>query len=271
MYNINIINDLEKLKQYYRTSDMINLCLYFPEICPITELVIIEDEEDYIKNYDYIKSLDYMRADSLKGRGVIEGIETSGDKKEFLSLIKKIKEKDQHGVLVLFNVSTPFTERYERTGGIAVGVSIGNGVYIDSVGKGFDGREVSKGIASHERFYIPWYDLRKCNINNFRDYRIYKVDNDTYKETRLERVEYLKSINLDEKVFDKYIPKEYEELPDSVWLSVIKYILIKLEKMDYELKSAGLEEFVISGNVEGPYYSPWQMYDKNRFILKKKK
>lgn len=270
MYTIKNSNDIEILNNYYRTSDMLNLCLYFPEICPITELVIIEDEEDFIKNYDYIKTLDNLRADSLKGRGVIEGIETSGDKKEFFDLIKKIKEKDAHGVLLLFNVSTPFTERYERTGGIAVGVSIDNGIYIDAVGKGFDGREVSKGIASHERYYIPWYDLRKCNINNFRNYRIYKVDNDTYKQTRLDRVNYLKSINLDEKIFDKFIPKEYEELPDSVWLSVIRYILTKLEKMDYELKSAKLNEFVISGNIEGREFSPWQMYDKNRFVLKKK-
>jgi len=35
MLNINNKNDIEKMKNYYRTRDMINLLLYFPQVSPI--------------------------------------------------------------------------------------------------------------------------------------------------------------------------------------------------------------------------------------------
>ena len=55
-----------------------------------------------------------------------------------------MKEKDPFGVLVLFNVTSESSERYERWAGISVGVDLGQDVIIDAVSKGFDGREVSK-------------------------------------------------------------------------------------------------------------------------------
>lgn len=39
---------------------------------------------------------------------------------------------------------------------ISVGVDLGQDVIIDAVSKGFDGREVSKSICTHERYFIPW-------------------------------------------------------------------------------------------------------------------
>ena len=55
------------------------------------------------------------------------------------------------------------------------------GVYIDAVGRGYDGREVSKGLDCHERYFIPWFDVRKCNLSNFKNYRTYLVNEDDYK------------------------------------------------------------------------------------------
>ena len=40
--------------------------------------------------------------------------------------------------------------------------------------------------------------------------------------TREERVKFLSSIGLDPQVFSKYIPEDYEEIPDFIWLSVIR-------------------------------------------------
>ena len=46
MLTINNPNDINIMRNYYRTSDMINLLMYFPEISPIRNLTIIENEED---------------------------------------------------------------------------------------------------------------------------------------------------------------------------------------------------------------------------------
>ena len=84
MLKINNLDDIEKMRNYYRTSDMINLLIYFKELSPIRNLTIIENELDYTKNIDYIETLDSIRVDSLKGRNVITGIESTGRKEKRL-------------------------------------------------------------------------------------------------------------------------------------------------------------------------------------------
>lgn len=268
MLNINNKNDIIRMKAYHRTSDMINLIQYFPEICPIRNLTIIENEVDYMENFDFIKNLGSCRVDSLKNRDVLLGIEHAGKKEEFLSTLKKVKEKDPFGVLVLFNVNEDVSERYSRYAGISIGVDVLEGVYIEAVGKGFDGREVSKNICTHERYYIPWFELRKCSVQNFKDYKIYQISNEDYKKTRKERMDFLKSIGLDENIYSKMIPEVYEEIPNFVWESVVRGVIKQLEQKAEVLIVTGIIHFAISGHTEGKKFCAWQMYDKTRYCSK---
>lgn len=265
MLTMNNPEDIPKMRNYYRTSDMINLLIHFPELSPIRNLTIIESELDYERNIDYIETLDSNRVDSLKGRSVINGIENTGRKEDFLDTLRRVKEKDSQGVLVLFNVDNIPSERYERYAGISVGVDVGKCVYIDAVGKGFDGREVSKSICTHERYYIPWFELRSCCIENFKKYQTYQIDNNEYQKTRLDRVKFLESLGLDYQLFGSFIPETYEPIPDFIWLSIIKNLLKGLEKKEDILVTEDFKHFAISGHTEGKYFSPWQMFDKNRY------
>ena len=65
--------------------------------------------------------------------------------------------------------------------------------------------------------------------------------------------------------FSKYVPLKYEEIPDFIWLDVIKNIIKKLESKEDELRSVGFTEFSISGHTEGKKYKPWQIFDKSRY------
>lgn len=271
MLTINNYEDIEKMSNYYRTSDMINLLIYFPNLSPIKNLTIIEDELDYYKNIDYIKTLDTIRVDSPKGRNVITGIESTGRKDDFLNTLKRVKEKDPQGVITLFNVTNIPSERYSRYAGISVGIDVGKSVYIDAVGKGFDGREVSKSICTHERYYIPWFELRHCCIENFKQYQTFQIDESEYTKTRIDRINFLKSLGLDPTVFIKYIPEKYESIPDFIWLSIIKNLLKELEKKEEILLANNFTHFAISGHTEDKYFSPWQMFDKNRYQKVRKK
>ena len=78
MLSMNNINDKQKMMKYYRTSDMLNLLYFFPELSPIADLTIVEDEADYLEHRDYLDSLTENRVDTLKGRTPISGIENSG-------------------------------------------------------------------------------------------------------------------------------------------------------------------------------------------------
>lgn len=271
MLSINNVDDIQKMKNYYRTSDMINLIEFFPDISPVRDLTIIEDELDYIKHQEEVGHLNNNRIDSLKGRMLINGIENAGRKEDILPTLRRLKEKDPNSVLVLFNVINEPSERYERYAGISVGIDVGESVYIDAVGKGFDGREVSKSICTHERYYIPWFHLRGCCIENFKQYQTYQISDEEYLNTRFDRVEFLKSIGLDYNVFSQYIPETYEPIPDFIWLSVIKGIIKTLEKKEDFLLDSGFSHFAISGHTEGKEFCPWQMFDKSRYCLVKRK
>jgi len=272
MLNINSVNDINLMKQYYRTSDMINLLYFFPELSPVKNLTIIEDFLDYERNKDLIKVLPYNRVDTLKGRTPIQGIENAGlnDGEKFKKTLALVKQKDPLGVLVLFDIDCPSTQRYERYAGISVGVDLGEDVIIDAVSKGFDGREVSKSICVHERYYIPWYDLRKVSIEKFKKYQTYQISNEDYRKTRNERIKFLKSIGLNPDVFLNYIPESYQEIPNFIWMSVIKNLLKQLEKNEDLLECYGFTNFAISGHTEGNSFAPWQMFDKSRYTLVKK-
>lgn len=268
---MNNTKDKQKMMEYYRTSDMLNLLYFFPQLSPIKDLTIVENEADYLRNQEFLNSFDQNRVDTLKGRTPILGIENSGKSNCFYDTLIKVKEKDPFGVLVLFNVISEPSERYERWAGISVGVDLGQDVIIDAVSKGFDGREVSKSICSHERYFIPWYDLRKISVDNLKEYKTFQINNDDYQMTRNERIKFLKSIGLNPDVFSSYIPENYQEIPDFIWLSVIKNLLKQLEKNEDILMNYEFTNFAISGHTEGNQFAPWQMFDKSRYTLVKKK
>lgn len=271
MLNMNNIDDRQKMMQYYRTSDMLNLLYFFPQLSSVRDLTLVESIEDYLNNKEYFDSFAQNRVDTLKGRTPISGIENAGESGDFYDTLIKVKEKDSLGVLVLFNLTREKTERYKRWAGISVGVDLGKDVIIDAVSKGFDGREVSKGICTHERYFIPWYDLRKLSVENFKEYQTYQISNENYQRSRLERIEFLKSIGLDPKIVSKYIEEEYQPIPDFIWLSVIRDLIKQLEKSEEVLASYGFTSFAISGHTEGRDFAPWQMSDKSRYTLTKKR
>lgn len=264
---LTIEKDKDKMKNYHRCKDMINLIDYFPELSPVINLTIVNDYQDYLDNYDITSKLLCTRNDTLITKPSMKSIETSGIKGNVEDIFKKIKEIDKDGVLILFNLNHEPSLRYNRYAGIAVSVSLGNSVIIEAVGKGFDGREVSKGICTHERYYIPWYELRNVNIGNFKKYRTYLINDIDYNKTRIDRINFLNSVIKDIDI-ETYIPTKYNEIPDFIWLDVIKNIIKKLEKMEEELRSINMYEFSISGHTEGKKYSPWQMFDKSRYLNK---
>lgn len=124
---------------------------------------------------------------------------------------------------------------------------------------------MSKGLDCHERYYIPWFDIRKCNISNFKNYRTYLISDDDYTLSRERRIDFLTSVGIDREVALENVPEVYREIPDFIWIDIIKNLLKRLEYMEEELNSIGLVEFAMSGHTEGRHFLPWQMFDKSRY------
>ncbi len=257
--------DISKMMKYHRTRDMINLLLYFPELSPIRDLTIVETIDEYIENYETFKSYPGERNDNPITKPMMVSVEGRGLKPDVLSIFKRVKEIDEDGVMVIFNQTNTPCERYEREAGINIDVIIRYGIYIDAVGKGFDGREVSKGLDCHERYFIPWHDIRRCSINNFKNYQTFIISDEKYTQSRKNRIFFLESIDVSTNDAENGVPTKYNEIPNYIWQEVIVKVIKKLESREEEFISLGINEFVINANIENGKILAWQMFDKNRY------
>ena len=264
MYSINNKKDIPYILKYHRAKDMVNILKYFPGLSPVEDLVVITSKEDYLKNKENIKDLTSIRNGNPTTELCMKSIPVKEINPDILEIIDEVKKENKNGVVILFKLGIKNSEGYERYAGISIGISLGNNIYIDAVGKGFDGREVLKGISCHERYIIPWNDIRKVNIGNFKDYRTYLVNDKEYKISRDERIEFLKSCSIDEKTINENVPTSYTEIPDFIWLDVIKNIIKVLEKEEDILRHDKFLEFNLSGHTEGKRFRPWQMVDDKR-------
>ena len=264
MYSIKNKEDIQYILKYHRANDMVNIMKFFPGLSPIDDLAIVVNEEDYLKNKDKISNLTSIRNGNPITQYCMKSIPVKEINPDILDVMKKVKQENKDGVFNLFHLNVDASERYERYAGISVGISLGNRIYIDAVGKGFDGREVLKGISCHERFIIPWSDIRKINIENFKEYRTYLTSKEDYIKSREERINYLISCGISKDVLEKNIPKEYKEIEEFIWLDIIKNIIKVLEKEEDILRSYHFEEFNLSGHTEKKRFRPWQMVNDKR-------
>jgi len=264
LYSIEKEEDIRMLLQYHRTKDMVNIMKYFPGLSPVDKLVVVKDREDYLKNQEMLKDLTSIRNGNPINEICMRSIPVKEVKPNFLDVIDTIKKENKNGVLILFHLNVETTERYERYAGISIGVSLENAIYIDAVGKGFDGREVLKGISCHESYYIPWNDIRKVNIEDFKKYRTYMVNQKDYQISREERIHFLESCGINLEISEANIPKEYEEIPEFIWLDIIRNVIKVLEKKEDILRKNNFLEFNLSGHTEGKRFRPWQMADDKR-------
>ena len=264
MYSIKNEEDLNQILKYHRANDMVNLIKYFPDLSPIDDLAIITSIEDYEENKDKLSNLTNIRNGNPITQDCMKSIPVRDKNPDILKVLNEIKEENKDGVLILFHLNVDNTERYERYAGISVAVSLGRNIYIEAVGKGFDGREVLKGISCHERYSTPWDDILKVNFDNFKEYRTYLINQEEYLKTREERINYLSSCGIDRNILEENIPKEYIEIPDSIWEDVIKNVIKPLYREEEYLRENNYEEFNISGHTEGERFRPWQMVNSNR-------
>ena len=264
MYSIKNERDIQYILKYHRANDMVNIFKFFPGLSPIDDLVVVLNEKDYLENKDKISDLTSIRNGNPITQHCMKSIPVKEKNPDILEVMKEVKKENKDGVLILFHLNVEATERYERYAGISVAISLGRRIYIEAVGKGFDGREVLKGISCHERYLIPWSDIMRLNISNFKDYRSYLVSDDKYKQSREERINYLESCGLERNVLEENIPENYTEIPDFVWLDIIKNIIKVLSKEEDYLRQCDFEEFNFSGHTEGRRFRPWQMASSNR-------
>ena len=262
--------------RYGKAKGIVLLQKYLPKLSPFKSIDIISniDEWNAIKDKfgDFVPNrVDYPIGEPK--RNAIAG--TNGFTSEIPSLIESVNKQSTNGVVLLLptkeNVIVP--PRYEDDGGFNVLFNIGSNVIIELVGKGFDGHEVTQGLANHERYQIPWDEVlfMKNRKDMIKSPTVQKshVTPENYKKQRQARVKFLHEVvGYDLETVEKNIPETYSLISDDIIKKLLDDVVLEIMKKRQMILRDGLTRFGVQGNIIDGNVQPWEIFRAERLIPK---
>lgn len=208
------------MSRYKKVKGIINILEYLPNLNPNDKLYVIESEEDWEKiKYEFPVDKVTTRCDSLIGvnGNLPDGQTFSRDNVK--GYIQRVKLVAPDGVVILQQMKNGYSERLHTQGGLNIDAEIGEYIKLEYVGPSFDCRELCKGKAVHESWYIPWEEVPFLREPSIGKYRLGEpISQESYLATRDERCTFLLGTFAKE-----YLKKHYNL--DTVSQSDIKQLL----------------------------------------------
>jgi len=262
--------------RYGKAKGIALLQKYLPKLSPFKSIDIVSnmDEWNAIKDKfgDFVPNrVDYPIGESR--RNAIAG--TNGFTSGMPALIESVNTQSSNGVVLLLPTkeSVVIPPRYEDEGGFNVLFNMGSNVIIELVGQGFDGHEVTQGLANHERYQIPWEevlfmrnrrDMLKCSTVQKSH-----VKPEEYAKQRQARVKFLhEDVGYDLEIVEEKIPKTYRLISEDVIEALLDDVVLELMKQTPMLLNDGLTRFGVQGNIINGTIQPWEIFRGERFMAK---
>lgn len=241
---------------------------YLPKLSQLNKMYVIDCIEDWKKVEDEFP-IDMMtvRCDCLEG---VNGKLPSGQtfsRNRVKEYIKEVKEKVPNAVIILEDMKKGSNERIHTKGGVTLDIKIGDHIYMDYVGPGFDARELCEGKAVHESWNIPWEEVPFLEDTAIKTYKITEVNSKEYIETAKERIQFLINAFPDKKhEIIETMPKNYKKIDIKIFRDVRNQIIFPLWIIHEQLLRDGLENFGVEVNiVEDGTLVPMEIQVSERF------
>ncbi len=259
------------LSKYGKAKGILLLQKYLPKLYPFDKISVVKDREEWEKIKDQYPDRVTTRTDTLIGDTRNVRIDGSGGKKELIpGMIDEIKSQNPDGVLLVLDKKTETMPRYENDGGFNVQFNDNDSVIIELTGKGFDGREITREKAVHERYVIPWnlvlFMRNKSDLMKNKEVDKYVVSDEEYVKSREERIEFLKEVDEDEEKIESAIPKHYKTVDSDIIKSILDDIVLEVYKNQTNFYKDGLRNFNIQGNIVRGELEPWEIFRPERLI-----
>lgn len=200
---------VSKILSYGKAKGIMQLIEYLPNLSPFEHILLVNNENELNVALKYLENKTYIyRQDAPIGTP----IKTNLVKTDVLPYFRAIKQLDERNAMLMITTKYEVGKRSAMRGGFNVVVCQNKHVLIEFVGRGFDSRELTNGIAVHESYCLPWDEVLFCNTTNrLRTHLKSKVSEEEYAQSRERRLEYLKSSLLYQS-FD--VPERYTPIPD---------------------------------------------------------
>ena len=245
---------------------------YLPEVTPFKKIAIISSVEEWEAVRDEFGEFIVQRVDFPVGTSTrCSFAGTSGYPDDLPRALEKVQAENPDGVILVLDTKVPSVPRYLYNGGFNVIFEINKNITIDFVGAGFDGRELTQGLAVHEHFDIPWDEAlfvkNKTDISFGSRATYSHVYTEEYARQRKARVKFLiEDCGYKDKLVEAHVPKEFKPLYNYMMNDLMDNIVVKLiERAPEMLRVDGLKIFGVQGNFVRGKVQPFEIFVPHRW------
>lgn len=266
--DLNKKEHLPLINTYKKCKGIALVDKYLPELSPLNKMYVINSIEDWEKVEDEFPiQMMTARCDCPKG---INGKLPNGQtfhRDRVRGYIEEVKSAVPDAVIILEDMKSGSNERIHTQGGLTLDVQIGDHVYMDYVGPGFDARELCIGKAVHEAWNIPWEEVPFMKDSAIKKYKTTEVSQKEYIETAKERALFLIKAFPDRKdEILETIPKRYNGISRQIFRDVREQVIFPLWLQHEQLSRDGLHNFGVEVNiVEDGTLVPMEIQVPDRF------
>lgn len=234
---------------------------------------VIRNKEELNSIIDQLPEKFYMRADYRLGNNPVKVKGKNGTKQIINSYLESAKNADEAAAILVY-YGDKFCESYNTDGAFYVDFNVKNAVYIDYVGRGFDGRGISDGTAFHESFSIPWEEVQFFQESKMEKYRTKLIKPEEYLAQRELRIDSLLSEDLGKDLqgdlkkqfLETKIPKEYQPISQGRMQEIrdkVMFPLMNAKDLQYQYK-----EYIAMCNIEHGEIKVAEIYRSERHLNK---
>ena len=266
--DLNKKEHLPMINTYKKCKGIALVDKYLPKLSPLNKMYVINSMEDWEKvENEFPIQMMTARCDCPKGiNGKLPNGQTF-NRDRVRGYIKEVKSAVPDAVIILEDMKSGSNERIHTQGGVNLDIQIGDHVYMDYVGPGFDCRELCIGKAVHEAWNIPWEEVPFMKDSAIQKYKTMEVSQREYIETAKERALFLIKAFSDRKdEILETIPKRYNGISRQIFRDVREQVIFPLWLQHEQLSKDGLRSFGVEVNiVEDGTLVPMEIQVPDRF------
>lgn len=270
--DLNKKEHLPMINTYKKCKGIALVDKYLPKLSPLNKMYVINSMEDWEKvENEFPIQMMTARCDCPKGiNGKLPNGQTF-NRDRVRGYIKEVKSAVPDAVIILEDMKSGSNERIHTQGGVNLDIQIGDHVYMDYVGPGFDCRELCIGKAVHEAWNIPWEEVPFMKDSAIQKYKTMEVSQREYIETAKERALFLIKAFPDRKdEILETIPKRYNGISRQIFRDVREQVIFPVWLQHEQLSKDGLRSFGVEVNiVEDGTLVPMEIQVPDRFKEKK--
>ena len=264
---------LPMINMYKKCKGIALVDKYLPKLSPLNKMYVINSLEDWEKvEHEFPVQMMTARCDCPKGvNGKLPNGQTF-NRDRVRGYIEEVKSAVPDAVIILEDMKSGSNERIHTQGGINLDIQIGDHVYVDYVGPGFDCRELCTGKAAHETWNIPWNEVPFLKDSAITKYKTSEISQEEYVETAKERILFLIKAFPDRKEeILQTMPKRYNGISRQIFRDVREQVIFPLWLQHEQLLRDGLGSFGVEVNVvEDGSLVPMEIEVPDRFKNKDK-